>query len=347
MLNMKWLGGATALVLVLTASLPVLAEDLTPADGWQRNFEAGLNILQSSYSSNWHGGEKGSIVWAARFDGQMEKQMSDLTNWRNTLKLVYGQTHNQNRDASGDLVWKRPDKSDDIIDFESLFRFTPDSWVDPFVALNFTSMVRDLTDPSGRTLNLNPMTFKETAGMARELINEDGRFMMTRLGFAFSQNVRATFVNAAPDEETSAEMTTEAGLEMVTEYKDVVLEEKVTWESKLTLALPLVYSGKSVFEDDVTATALAAYGIYDSPEDIAGYTTTINADLENVFTTQITSLISVKLFVHWLYKKYDNTVKPVVDDTGALTNGGAVNAAIRKSGQFKQTLALWLTYKFD
>ena len=237
MLNMKWLGGATALVLVLTASLPVLAEDLTPADGWQRNFEAGLNILQSSYSSNWHGGEKGSIVWAARFDGQMEKQMSDLTNWRNTLKLVYGQTHNQNRDASGDLVWKRPDKSDDIIDFESLFRFTPDSWVDPFVALNFTSMFRDLTDPSGRTLNLNPMTFKETAGMARELINEDGRFMMTRLGFAFSQNVRATFVNAAPDEETSAEMTTEAGLEMVTEYKDVVLEEKVTWESKLTLAL--------------------------------------------------------------------------------------------------------------
>lgn len=342
MKNMHWLIGAS-LVLVLTAAVsPVFAEDLTPADGWQKDFEAGLNILQSSYSNNWNGGEKGSIVWAARFDGKMEKQMSSLTNWRNTLKLVYGQTHNQDRNASGDLYWKRPDKSDDIIELESLLRFTPEGWVDPFVAFNFTSMFRDLTDPSGRTLNLNPMTFKETAGVARTLIDEDGRFMMTRLGLAVSQSRRSIFVVPAPEEDTEAEMTHEMAAELVTEYKDVILDDQVTWESKLTLAQPFVYSGKSIFEDDLTAAQLESYGL---PTDIADYTTTIDADWENTFSAAITSMISVKLFTRWMYKKYDNTVKPVVDGD-ELVNAAAVNAAIRKAGQFKQTLALGLTYKF-
>lgn len=341
----RWIGGAASLVLVLGLGLPAMAADGAAegaADGaWTKDFELGVNLLQSSYSSNWNGGEKGSVVWNVRFDGQMEKQLSPLTNWRNTLKLLYGQTHNQSRDAENNLVWRSPDKSDDLIEFESLFRFTPDGWVDPFVAVNFRSMFKDLTDPS-RPLNLNPMTFKETAGVSRQLIDEDGRFLMTRLGAAFSQNLRATFENPAPDDATTNEMTTEMGLEMVTEYKDSVLEEKVGWESKLTLALPLIYSGKSIFEDDLTAAQLESYGL---PTDIADYTTTINADLENTFTTQITSLIAVKLFVRWMYKKYDNSVKPVVDN-GVLVNSAGVNSAIRKSGQFKQTLALGLTYKF-
>lgn len=341
LMKTRWVGAAI-LALTLMMALPSFAEELTPADGWQKNFEMGLNILQSSYSNNWNGGEKGSIVWAARFDGQMEKQLSDLTNWRNTLKLVYGQTHNQDR-VGDELVWRRPSKSDDTIDFESLFRFTPDTWVDPFISMSFTSMFRDLTDPAGRALNLNPLTFKETAGLARELINEDGRFLMTRLGLAASQNLRSTFVEAAPSDVSESETTTEMSAEMVTEYKDVVLEDKVTWESKLTLALPFVYSGKSIFEDDLTAAQLTSYGL---PDDIADYTTTIDADFENTFTTQITSLISVKLFVRWVYKKYDNTVKPVVEN-GNLVNADAVGAAVRKAGQFKQTLALGLTYKFD
>lgn len=343
MLNKTNRIAALAAVALVILGVPAMAADGDSPEGWQKNFEMGLNILQSSYSNNWNGGEKGSIVWAARFDGQMEKQLSPLTNWRNTLKLVYGQTHNQDRNADGDLYWKKPDKSDDIIDLESLFRFTPDTWVDPFLSLSFTSMFQDLTDPSGRSLSLNPMTFKETAGVSHELINEDGRFLMTRIGAAFLQSRRSMFINPAPDEDTEAEMTTEMAAEMITEYKDVILEDKVTWESRLTLTLPFIYSEKSTFEDDLSAAQLESYGL---PTDIADYTTSIDADFENTFTTNVTSLISVKLFVRWVYQKYDNTVKPVVAE-GVLTNADAVGAAIRKSGQFKQTLALGLTYKFD
>ncbi len=56
-------------------------------------------------------------------------------------------------------------------------------------------------------------------------------------------------------------------------------------------------------------------------------------------------MISVKLFVRWVYDKYDNTVSPVVED-GNLVNAADVHKAIRKAGQFKQTMALGLTYKF-
>ena len=66
---------------------------------------------------------------------------------------------------------------------------------------------------------------------------------------------------------------------------------------------------------------------------------------ENTFTTQITSVISVKLFVRWVYDKYDNTVAPVVEE-GSLVNVADVHGAIRKAGQFKQTLALGFSYKF-
>jgi hypothetical protein len=52
----------------------------------------------------------------------------------------------------------------------------------------------------------------------------------------------------------------------------------------------------------------------------------------------------VQLYVELLYDKYDNTIVPVVDDTGALTNAGAVDFAVRKQGQFKQTLGLGVVW---
>jgi hypothetical protein len=90
------------------------------------------------------------------------------------------------------------------------------------------------------------------------------------------------------------------------------------------------------------AADLAAAGV---DPDVADFTTTMDIDWENVFTSQITSVLSVNLYVRWVYDKYDTSVKPLVD-AGSLTNPAAVAGAIRKQGQFKQTLALGLTYRF-
>lgn len=334
--------GALALgvMLVSAVAAPLQAQDEDPKIGiWQNDVELGVNLLQSSYSQNWNGGEKGSVVWTGNLNAKMEKQFSELTNWRNTLKLAYGQTHNQERNTSGDLYWKRPDKTDDLIDFESMFRWTPQGGWDPFVSFQFLSLFEDLTDAEGRTQNLNPKTFKESAGLSRTFIEKEERKLSTRLGVAFIQNSRSFFVDPAPSTETISESSNSVAAEMVTEYFAKTLEGRVDWESKLTLSMPFTYSGKSTFEDELD---LAAAGL---PDDLAGYTTSLDVDWENTFSANITKAIAVKLFVRWVYDKYDNTVTPIVEE-GTLVNAGAVHGAIRKAGQFKQTMALGFTYKF-
>jgi len=341
MKNMNWLGGC-ALVMMLSISLvaPAMAEEEESKIGiWQNDVSVGLNMLQSSYSNNWNGGEKGSLNWAGNLDAKFEKQFSELTNWRNTLKLAYGQTHQQDRDGDNNLYWQKPDKTDDIIDLESLFRWMPKSRWDPFVSFRFTSMFDDISDNEGRHQAFNPLTFKESAGISRPWIDTEDRQLMSRLGIAFIQNKRSFFLDPAPSTETISEGSTELAAEMITEYKVGALDGRVDWESKLTLSLPFLYSGKSTFEDDFDVVAAGL------PEDVAEYTTTLDVDWENTFTANITKVIAVKLFVRWVYDKYDNTVSPVVEE-GVLINGADVHNAIRVAGQFKQTLALGLTYKF-
>lgn len=335
------LGGIyLALVMMTMVAVPVSAADEADIGVWKKEIKISLNMLQSSYSTNWNGGDKGSLVWNGNFDAYLEKQFSERTNWRNTLKLVYGQSHKQDRGEDGILYWQKPDKTDDIIDFESLFRMTPKSGWDPFVSFKFTSMFEDLSDAEERPLTLNPMRFKESAGISRPWIETEDRFLMTRLGLAFIQNSRQFFLNPSPDEALERENSTEVAAEMITEYKVGALDGRVDWESKLTLTLPFAYSGKSIFEDGgfTPDTPL--------PDDIASYTTSLDVDWENTFSANITKVISVKLFMRWVYDKYDNTVKPVVED-GILVNESDVQGAIRKGGQFKQTLALGFGYTFN
>ncbi|MCP4571103.1 MAG: DUF3078 domain-containing protein [bacterium] len=330
--------GLMAILVLAAVALPALAQDdETPFGVWQKDFELGLNLIQSTYSENWNGGDKGSIVWTGNFDGRMEKQTESL-NWRNILKLTYGQTHNQERDGGG-LYWKKPDKTDDVVDFESLLRLTKHSGWDPYVAFNFTSMFDDQSDPSKRGLMLNPMTFKPSAGISRRIVDTEDRQLLGRLGVAFLSNSRKFFTEAAPSTATQRESSNELAAEAVLEYKVGALDKRVDWESRLSLVMPFMYSGKSTFEDDIVP---ADVGL---PDDIADYTTTLDVDWENTFTARITGLISVKLFVRWMYDKYDNTVRPVVEE-GNLVNASEVAQAIRKAGQFKQTMALGFSRKF-
>jgi len=341
MINRKsWTGALLVLILIAAGVLPAAAQDDAATTGWQKEIKIGLNMLQSSYSDNWNGGEKGSVVWNGNFDARLERQFSETSNWRNTLKLAYGQTHQQERNDEGVLYWQKPDKTDDIIDLESLFRWTLPSGWDPYAAVRFTSLFEDLTDTADRPLNFNPMTLKESAGISRKFIDTDKRKLLTRMGVAFIQNSRKYFIEPSPATGTESASSTEVAAEWITEYKVGALDERVDWESTLTLSLPFSYSGKSVFEDGFNSVTVM-------PEDIANYTTTVDMDWDNTFTANITKVISVKLFVRWVYDKYDNTVKPVVDKDNNLVNESDVVQAVRLAGQFKQTLALGFGYTFN
>lgn len=309
---------------------------------WYPGVEAGISLTQSSYSNNWHGGEKGSIVWAALANATIENQIHPKVNWNNTLKLAYGQTHQQSLAEDGTRSWDRPDKTTDLLDLESVARFTLGGFVDPFASVRFESQFQDVSDPAGRILSINPIKLKESAGVARRFIDTEDRLLMSRLGLTLRQSSRKSFTEAAPSTATTSETSNDGGLEMVTDMKRKILENRVAWTSKLTLYQPFFYSGKDELEDLTVLTLEAAH----LDPDIADFSTALDADFENIFSAAITKILSVNLYLRWMYDKYDNSVLPVLGDDGSLTNGAAVAGAVRKGGQLKQTLSIGLTYRF-
>jgi hypothetical protein len=80
--------------------------------------------------------------------------------------------------------------------------------------------------------------------------------------------------------------------------------------------------------------------------DVAALSTRASLDWENIWTSQITKILSVSLYTRWIYDPYDNSVKPIPAAAGALTNQEAVRRAVRKAGQFKETLSIGVTYRF-
>lgn len=337
---------ATALALVVSAASAeeVKSGDKTLVVGkWYPKLDAGFVLTQSAYSNNWNGGEQGQIAWTAILNSALENQLHRKVNWLNTLKLAFGQTHNQKYDETdpGVRVWDRPEKISDLIDFESLARFTLGRWVDPYAAGRLLSQFLDNTDPYGRDVYFSPATVFLSGGIAREFYRTEEEMFVSRLGGAFRANVRQSYPYEAPNDAKETDTTHDAGVEWVTDYRVRVLEDKVVWTSKLTVYKPFEYSFRGDFEG-VPADSLAKYGI---SSDVSDYPLAVDVNWENIFSAEITSWLNVNLYVMFIYDKYDNSVLPKVDDSGDLTNPREVQAAVRKAGQFKQTLGVGFTFK--
>jgi hypothetical protein len=309
---------------------------------WYPSLESGITLTQSAYSDNWRGGDKGSVVWTFITNGTLENQLNEKANWKNALKLAFGQTHQQVVRSDGARVWDSPEKSTDLVDYETILRFTLGWFVDPYVAGRFESQFQDVSDPAGRTLMLNPLKFKESGGVARQFIKDENRELLSRAGFTFRQSSRKLFLDPEEGTDTETKTTNDGGLEWVTDYKTKILEDQVSWTSKLTLYQPVFYSYSDIF-DALPGDSLAAAGL---PTDVGDYPMALDIDFENIFTTQITKYLSVNLYTRWVYDKYDNTVPPAEGSLGEIGNPADVRAAIRKAGQFKQTLSIGLTYRF-
>jgi hypothetical protein len=299
-----------------------------------------LNLTQAAYSDNWNGDENSSISWTAFINGLAEKQVNPSLNWLNTLRMVYGQTREEEVDANGVRSWGDTEESADQIDFESTFRLTKGWPVDPYASFRWESYFRDTADPLGRSLWFNPMTFKESAGIARKFVDQEHHQFLARAGVGARETYRR-FYAAPTGDATESETAWDAGAELVLQYlRD--FGDDLTYTSRLGFYQPFTWSKKSVFED-LSPDSLAAAGV---PADVADYTTTIDIEWQNTVTAQITKVIAVQLYFEFLYDKYDNTVVPQVDDTGALVNADPVASSVRRKGQFRETLGIGLAYTF-
>jgi hypothetical protein len=332
-----------SLAVVVTAGVlatPAFAQDTTaiqPGE-WRFATTLGLNLAQSSFSSNWAGGDQGSIVWTLLTDATAERQFQTL-NWKNVLQLAYGQTAQQRRDPNDPdrLVWDRPDKTTDLIMFESTGRWALGAYVDPYVALRLDSQFRDQSSPLGE-ISFNPIKLKESAGIARVLRKTADSEAITRLGFGFRQTMAQSFVDPVTLEKDRF-VANDGGIEWQTEVTQPLLAKRVLYKSQLLVFQPVFYSGS----DDVEAFDVRAAAAFPGHEAVADFWKATDVNWQNTFSAQITKHLGVNLLVQWVYDKFD--VAANVDPELPLDVLVAeVDRNVRKAGQFKETLALAFTY---
>ncbi len=254
---------------------------VSTADPWTLTADVNLTLAQTAYSNNWVGGEAGNITWAFNSNWLAEKQLQPLIHNKNALKLSFGQTHSQDADSKD---WASPEKSTDLIDFETLFNFTLGGFVDPFAAGHVESQFLDASDPAkGRYLN--PLKFTESFGVIRYLMKEDKREWSTRLGGALRQFVdRDVLVDT---DQRQTQTSNDGGIEFVSELKSPLAGERISVSNKLTVFQAL-FSSKS---DELKGQPNADY--WKSPD----------VNWENILTVGITKYLMVNLYNQLLYDK--------------------------------------------
>jgi hypothetical protein len=326
-------------VVLVASALPVRAQETTATGTepgpWKYESTLGLNLSQSTFSDNWAGGDQGTITWVLKSDFGAERQLTTKFHWANDLQLAYGQTSKQETDASGDKGWSAPDKTTDLIQLESLGRFTLQRWADPYLAFRLDSQFIDRGNPIGEIL-FNPVRLKESGGLARVFEKADDRELISRAGFGFRQNIGRTFTDATGDA-TESSTTNDGGFEWQTDAKYPLAGGKIQYKSQLLVFVPVFYSQS----DELTDFDVAALAADPTREAVADFWKTPDVNFQNTFDAKITEWLSVNLYLQWIYDKFDAATRV---DPASLP--AAVDAGIRKSGQFKETLALAVSYRF-
>ena len=252
------------------------------ADPWQVTIDANIGLNEAAYSDNWEGGESGSVNWTLLSTTIAEKQINEKVNTRNTLKFSFGQTHNQDSDTKD---WTKPVKSTDLIDLESVFRFSLGAFVDPYTSGRFESQFFDARD-TDKSRYINPTTLTESAGVAKMLIDEEKRKLQTRLGAGMREHISRDDLD--PDSgKRETNTTSDGGLEFVSDLQTPLWAERILLTSKITVFQALIYS-----ESD---------NLKGLPEE--DYWKAPDVNWEMIFSAGLSEMVNVKLYMQLLYDK--------------------------------------------
>jgi hypothetical protein len=278
---------AGLLLLAAPVAAEEAAEDTLRVGEWAVTSDFNITLTQNAYSDNWAGSELGAIAWALSSNSLAESRWTERIHNKSTLALAFGQTHSQRVDESdGEKHWERPSKSTDLIDLESVFRFTYGGFVDPFVAGRLKSQFLDQSDTE-KTRYLNPMTVTESVGVVKVLVKEEKREWSARLGGALRQQIDRDALSEPPDKRETVTVE-DGGIEFVSEFRTPLAADRITFTSRL-------HAFKALF----------------SSEEDQGGTDDWRApdvDWENSFTADITEHLMVNLYFELLYDR------EIVDD---------------------------------
>lgn len=267
-----------AVVFVIVLGAGVAAQD-QPADsvvkGWNLGLIADLTITQAAYSDSWTGGEAGSFNWVANLNGTAERQIHPSWNLRSVLRLSFGQTLTQDAESKD---WSKPQKSTDLIDWETVARMTRGWEIDPYAAFRLESQFADASNDEKR-LFLNPLKLTESVGLSYKHPLREESFVMTRLGAA----VRQIFTRSADTSLTVFDTTViDGGIESVTDV-ELNFGDRLNYIGKLTL-YKAFYNSE---DDDLSSDDWKA----------------VDVNWENTIAASVTRILSVKLYTQVLYDK--------------------------------------------
>jgi len=267
---------------IIALIILLIVSTTAAADPWDLSSDLNLTLTQNAYSDNWEGGETGSLTWQFNSNSIAEKQLKSWLNNKNTLKLFFGQTHNQDKDTD---KWMSPVKSTDLIDLESTFRFPLKNIVDPIIAFRAISQFVDQSDPS-KDRWVNPVDLTESIGIARVFIKEEKREWIARFGVGFSQKINRDQLD--PDTGTrETKTTTSEGFEFVNDFKTPLAEEKILFTSKLSV-FQSVFSSE---EEKLKGTP---------GEDDWKYP---DINFENILTVNLTKYLIMNFYLQVLYDR--------------------------------------------
>jgi len=282
--------------------LCLLVLNISASEAWEKTLDANLTSTLNNYSDNWDGGEAGSFNWAININGMAQKQFTEWILNKNSLKLSFGQNNRQDTETKD---WFLPEKSTDLIDFETVFRFTLGAFVDPFASGRLESQFYDTRDNGNKRI-FNPIKLTESAGVARVFIKDEHRELTSRLGLGIRQTIDRDVIIDADLDEKETSTTNDGGIEFVTEFNTPLANNQITYNSKLTVF-------KALFNSESDDLEGLPHGDYWKSPDV---------NWENIFTANITKYIMVNLYVQLLYDK-----------------------EIDLKGRHKETLSVGLTYK--
>jgi len=260
----------------------LLCFSVSHASGWERTLDFNLTLTQNSYSDSWVGGEAGSVSWMGNSNFKAAKQLSPKVNWSNTLKLAFGQTHQQEQETKN---WRKPFKSTDLIDGESIARLTLGAFADPYVAFRAISQFLDASVPEVKRY-VNPITLSESAGASKLLHKTETTELLSRLGFGLRQVINREIVDTL-SQKTETQTTNDGGFEWVTDFKTSLEKGKVSYSTKLTLFKAMFYSESDELEG--------------TPEQ--DYWKSVDVNWENILSASIAKYLTVNLYVQFLYDK--------------------------------------------
>ncbi|MDZ7331710.1 MAG: DUF3078 domain-containing protein [candidate division KSB1 bacterium] len=267
---------------------------------WLANLSLGLDANQLSFNNNWRGGGKASFTWKINTTSELNYQRR-FYKWTNRLVCSFGQISVQEQ-----RHWKAPEKSSDILDYDTTIRFTVDRLIDPYLGMSLNTQFKAGYDPKTEELVsrfANPLQLTQSVGLAYNLMKRQNMQITSRLGgsakelIASDRRLRKRWTG-----DQSRGMKIDGGVEWLTEMKTEI-KPGVQYNARLKLFQAFV---SSISKDK-------------DPHQNWHYT---DVHWEQNFSIKISQFIAVNVLTKFIYDR----------DTS-------------KAGQFLENASLGISYK--